>query len=145
MHDWLIWIIATAALAGAESLSLDLVLIMFAGGTAAAAVTASFTDYLPGEVGVAAAVSLLLLLFLRPVAKRHLTQGPEHRSGAAKLVGMDAIVLRRVDDKDGLVRLNGGEWTARSFDVTQVMTPGTTVRVYEIDGAVAVVWDPALP
>jgi hypothetical protein len=41
MPAWLIWVIAAGVLAGAETLSMDFVLVMCAGGAAAGAVTAA--------------------------------------------------------------------------------------------------------
>jgi len=140
MHAWLIWLIATGALAAAESLSLDFVLIMCAGGTAAGAIAAGAGAPRPIQVVVAVVVAVALLAFLRPVAQRHLLGVGGHVSGAAALVGKEALVLSTVDANHGLVRLNGAEWTARSFDKTQVLEPGDTVKVIEIAGATAVVW-----
>jgi membrane protein implicated in regulation of membrane protease activity len=138
--DWLIWIIVAAVLAGAEMASLDLVLIMLAGGAAAAAVVAPFGS--PAvQVAVAVAASAALLVTVRPVAKRHLTAGPEHVTGSAALVGREAVVLERVDAHGGYVRLNGGRWSARAFDRRQVIEAGETVSVMEIDGATAVVYE----
>lgn len=140
MPAWLIWIIIAAALAGAEVVSLDLVLIMFAGGAAAAAISAPFAP--PAvQVAVALVASAALLGTVRPVAKRHLTSGPDHATGSAALVGKNAVVLEQVDQHGGYVRLNGGRWSARSFDRHQVIEVGQTVAVIEIDGATAVVWD----
>jgi membrane protein implicated in regulation of membrane protease activity len=136
----LIWVIAAAAFAAAETLSLDLVLIMCAGGAAAGAVTAAVGA--PGaiQVVVGIVVSVLLLAFVRPVARRHLVGIGTHQTGTAALVGKQAVVLSAVDQHDGRIRLNGAEWSARSYDHTQTLPTGTTVRVMEIDGATAVVW-----
>ncbi|MDQ2959410.1 MAG: NfeD family protein, partial [Actinomycetota bacterium] len=81
------------------------------------------------------------LLAVRPVARRHLTGHGTMLSGTEALVGTHAVVLSRVDSADGRIRLNGGEWSARSFDHTQVIEAGTTVQVMQISGATAVVWD----
>jgi membrane protein implicated in regulation of membrane protease activity len=140
MHAWLIWLIVAAVLAGAEAMSLDLVLIMLAGGAAGGAVAAGIGVPPAVQVVVALVVGLGLLLGVRPVAKRHLT-AREHLSGTAALVGHDAIVLSRVDAHVGRVRLNGGEWSARAFDGSQVIEAGTTVQVMQISGATAVVWN----
>lgn len=140
MHAWLIWLIIAAVLAGAEAMSLDLVLIMIAGGAAGGAITAGIGGPPVVQVIVAIGVSLGLLLGVRPVAKRHLV-GREHLTGTAALVGHSAIVLSRVDGQSGRVRLNGGEWSARAFDEAQVIEAGTTVQVMQISGATAVVWD----
>ena len=140
MPVWLIWVIAAAGLAAAETLSLDLVLIMCSGGAAAGAVTAAAGGPAALQVIVALVVSLLLLGFVRPVARRHLVGIGTHPTGAAALVGKEAIALTQVDAHAGRVRLNGAEWSARSYDTTQKLPAGTTVRVMEIDGATAVVW-----
>jgi membrane protein implicated in regulation of membrane protease activity len=136
----LIWVIAAAVLAGAETLSLDLVLIMCAGGAAGGAVTAALGGGAILQIVVAIVVSALLLGFVRPIAKRHLVGIGTHQTGSAALVGKQAVVLRAVDAHDGRVRLNGAEWSARSYDQTQTLPVGETVRVMEIDGATAVVW-----
>jgi membrane protein implicated in regulation of membrane protease activity len=136
----LIWVIAAAVLAGAETLSLDLVLIMCAGGAAGGAVTAALGGGAVLQVVVAIVVSAVLLGFVRPIAKRHLVGIGTHQTGSAALVGKQAVVLRAVDAHDGRVRLNGAEWSARSYDQTQTLPVGATVRVMEIDGATAVVW-----
>ncbi|MFL6162972.1 MAG: NfeD family protein [Jatrophihabitantaceae bacterium] len=140
MHAWLIWLIIAAVLAGAEAMSLDLVLIMLAGGAVAGSVTAAAGLPPVLQIAVAIAGSLGLLLVVRPVAKRHLTVR-SHVTGTDALVGKDAIVLSRVDAAGGRVRLNGSEWSARASDHRQVIEAGTTVQVIEIAGATAVVWD----
>jgi membrane protein implicated in regulation of membrane protease activity len=137
---WLIWVIAAAVLAGAETLSGDFVLIMCAGGAAAGGVTAALGGGAALQVVVAIVATALLLGFVRPVARRHLVGIDTHPTGAAALVGKQAIVLSAVDAHNGRVRLQGAEWSARSYDQTQTLAVGTAVRVMEIDGATAVVW-----
>ena len=140
MQAWVVWLILAAVLAGAEAFSLDLVLIMLAGGALAGSITA--VAGLPPAVQIAVAVagSAALLGAVRPVARRHLTVRG-HLTGSDALVGRDAIVLSRVDATDGRVRLNGSEWSARASDPRQVIEAGATVQVIEIAGATAVVWD----
>ena len=140
MPPWLIWVIAAAVLAGAETLSGDFVLIMCAGGAAAGGLTAALGGGAALQVVVAIVVAAVLLGFVRPVARRHLVGIGTHATGAAALVGKQAIVLSAVDAHDGRVRLQGAEWSARSYDQTQTLAVGTTVRVMEIAGATAEGW-----
>lgn len=140
MPPWLIWLIVAAVFASAETVSLSLVLVMFAGGAAAAAVTAALGGPALLQFIVAIVATAALLGVVRPVARRHLGIGSGTRTGSDALVGKQAIVLSEVDEHDGRVRLNGGEWSARTFDGTQVLAAGTVVRVMEIAGATAVVW-----
>jgi membrane protein implicated in regulation of membrane protease activity len=140
VQDWLIWIIIAAGLAAAEMLSLDFVLIMLAGGAAAGGLSAAVGLPPAAQVAVAIAASLALLAFVRPVAKRHLSSGSGTPMHTEALVGKDAIVTSTVDAHDGRVRLNGADWSARSYDETQIIPVGTAVRVMQISGATAVVW-----
>jgi membrane protein implicated in regulation of membrane protease activity len=141
MHDWLIWLILAAALAGAETLSLDLVLIMCAGGAGAGSIAAAAGLPPAVQVLVAVAGALALLLFVRPVAKRHLTGSGTARMGIEALIGTQAIVTSKVDATDGRIRLSGSEWSARAYDHSQVIPVGSSVQVIEISGATALVWD----
>jgi membrane protein implicated in regulation of membrane protease activity len=137
---WLIWLIAAGVLAGAETLSMDFVLVMCAGGAAAGSLAAAVGAPPAIQVLVAALVALGLLSFVRPVARRHLAGEGAQLMGTEALIGKQAIVLSEVDAHNGLVRLNGQPWTARAYDTTQTMAAGSTVRVMEISGATAVVW-----
>ncbi|HEY9475737.1 MAG TPA: NfeD family protein [Mycobacteriales bacterium] len=138
---WLLWLVAAGVLAVAEVLSLDLVLIMCAGGAAVAAGVAGIGAP-PAVQMVAFAVSAVGLLgMVRPAARRRLELSvPDHRTGIGALVGQQAVVVRTVDARGGRVRLAGEEWSARAYDSTQVLVEGTTVSVMEIRGAEAVVW-----
>ena len=140
MPAWLIWLIAAGVLAGAETLSMDFVLVMCAGGATAGALTAAAGAPPAIQVLVAAFVAIGLLAFVRPVARRHLAGEGAQLMGTEALIGKQAIVLSEVDAHNGLVRLNGQPWTARAYDTTQTMAAGSTVRVMEISGATAVVW-----
>src|SRR3954471_9986315 len=137
MPDWLIWLIVAGVLAAAEAASLTFVLIMFAGGALVAALTAALGGGVLLQCIVATVATLGLLGGVRPVARRHLLPGPGAITGSDALVGQEAIVLSEVTAHDGRVRLNGGEWSARSYDDAQVLPAGTVVRVMRIRGATA--------
>lgn len=139
MPTWLIWLSAAAVLAAAELLSLDLVLIMLAGGAAAAGVAAAFHTPLIVEALVFAVVSAILLFLVRPIARRHLKVG-HTRTGVEALTGAPAIVVEAVDAHSGQVKIGGEIWSARAFDETQTIEPGEHVNVMEISGATALVW-----
>ena len=136
----MIWLIVAGVLAAVEAVSLDLVLIMVAGGAAGASVAAGLGAPVSVQALVLAVVSVLLLVGVRPTAKRHLTRQGEHVTGTEALVGRQAVVLAPVDRDGGRVRLGGQEWSARTYIDGEVLPPGTTVRVMQISGATAVVW-----
>jgi len=137
---WAIWLIGAAILAGAELLSLDLVLIMVAAAAALAAGSAALGLPVAGQIAVFGVSALALLLVVRPIARRHLDSPHEITTGTAALVGRKAVVVAPVDAHAGQVRLAGEVWSARSYDETQVLEVGRTVDVMSISGATAVVW-----
>ncbi len=138
-NAWAGWAAAAVLLAVAELLSLDLTLLMLAGGALAGAVTAALTASLALSVAVAAVVSLALLSLVRPGVVGRLHSGPELTTGHAALVGKTGVVVAPVSDLEGRVQLQGELWTARSYDPDATIPTGTKVRVFEIDGATAVV------
>jgi membrane protein implicated in regulation of membrane protease activity len=140
MPAWLVWLILAGVFAGGEAVTGTFVLLMFAGGALAGAITAALGGVFLGEVVVAIIGTFGLLWLVRPVAIRHLNPGPAAITGSDALVGREAIVLSIVTQDGGRVRLNGAEWSARSKDPKQELPVGTRVEVLAIDGATAVVW-----
>ena len=139
MDSWLWWLIA------AVGLGIPLVVTampefgMFAVGAVAAAVVAGVGGGITAQVLVFVVVSVALIAVVRPIANRNAKQRPELRSGVDALKGRQAVVLERVDENGGRIKLNGEIWSARSLDTGQVFEPGQKVDVAEIQGATAVV------
>jgi len=131
--------IAALALAIVETQTTVLVAAMLAGGAVAGAATASLGGNGVLQVGAFALVSALLLLVVRPVARRHLRTPSALRTGIDALIGRDAEVLDRVDQHDGRVKIGGEVWSARSLDPDAVHEVGQTVQVLVIEGATALV------
>ena len=139
MSAWLIWLLAAVVLAGAEALSGDLILVMLAGGAAAGGITQGATDSFVAAVVVAAVVATLLMLGVRPYARRRLLAGDGGRFGVDRIVGSEALVLEPVDQYGGRVRVQGAEWSARAATPGDWYAAGTPLHVVDVDGATAVV------
>ncbi|MBT2530395.1 NfeD family protein [Streptomyces sp. ISL-99] len=140
MDLWLIWLIAAGVLAVAEIFTLTVALGMLG---AAALVTAGFAAVglpLPLQLLVFTVLAAVSLFFVRPIAVRHLLKPEAERFGVDALVGRAAYVVSEVTGLGGRVRIGGEEWTARAYDETLVIPPGTTVDVIEISGATALVY-----
>jgi membrane protein implicated in regulation of membrane protease activity len=112
---------------------------MFAVGAVAAAVVNGLGGGLTAQVLVFAVVSVALIAVVRPIVNRNAKQRPELRSGIDALKGRQAVVLERVDESGGRIKLNGETWSARTLDSGRVFEPGEKVDVAEIEGATAVV------
>ena len=124
----------------AEMFSLDLVLLMLALGALVGMVAALLGA--PGAVAAiaAAAASVACLALVRPPLVKRLHTGPELSLGHGKLVGRQGIVTERITGlESGQIKLAGEIWTARPYDDTLTIEPGSTVEVLEIRGATAYV------
>lgn len=139
MPDWAVWVLIAAALAVGEVFTLAFLLGLVAVAALAAGVVAALGASVLVQLLVFIAVSIASLALIRPVAKAHLRTPARLRTGTAALVGAKAIVLQRVDDTGGLVRIGGEEWTARAYLEGQVIEPGARVEVAQIQGATALV------
>ena len=141
MDAWVLWLVAAVVLAVAEVANTSFYLFPFSIGAGGAALVALAGAGTPIAIVVFAVLTAVSFGVVRPIARRHLSQPPELRTGTAALVGKRAIVLERIanDEGVGCVRLDGEVWTARSYDEDAVFEPGTRVHVMEIRGATALV------
>jgi len=139
---WILWLVAACLLGVGEMHQGGFYLLPFALGAALAAVVSLLGVGALLSVIVFLAASAIIVLTLRPVARRHRRLPPAIRTGAAALVGRPAMVLERIanDEGVGCVRIDGGEvWTARSLDDDEVIEAGERVEVVDIKGATALV------
>jgi membrane protein implicated in regulation of membrane protease activity len=143
MEDWLLWLILAVIFGVGEIATLGFFLGPFAGGAAVAAVVSAAGVPFVGSLAVFLVISVLLLLTLRPIARRQRRMPPQLRTGTAALVGKPATVLERIANDEGLgcVRIDGEVWTARSYMDDETYEPGARVQVVEIRGATALVTD----
>ncbi|UVO11048.1 NfeD family protein [Mycobacterium sp. SVM_VP21] len=140
MPTALIWLVFALGLAGAEALTGDMFLLMLSGGALSAAAASALTDWpLWTDGAVFLVVSVLLLVLVRPALRRRLWSGVGTETGVAALAGKTALVLDRVEQHGGRVKLGGEVWTARALAEGDVFEPGEQVTVMHIDGATAVV------
>lgn len=137
MQIWM-WLAASGALLVIEILTVDLLFasLAFSALLAAGANALGFGVVVQGVVfGVGAIGSLM---FLRPIALRHLKKKPaDHATNIEALIGAPAMTLSAITEHDGLVKLSGETWSARSN--TGEIEVGSQVEVVAIEGATAVV------
>ncbi|KWX25079.1 NfeD family protein [Mycolicibacterium wolinskyi] len=137
----LIWLILALVLAGAEALTGDMFLLMLAGGALAATGSSWLLDWPIWADGlVFLVVSVLLLVLVRPALRRRFEAGKGLPEPVKALEGKSALVLDRVAQHEGQVKLDGEIWTARPLNDHDVYEPGDQVTVVRIDGATAVVF-----
>jgi membrane protein implicated in regulation of membrane protease activity len=140
VQTWIIWVIIAAVLGTVEIVTTTLAF----GLVALAAIVAAGAGAAGGgaaiQFGAFVLASALGLGVARPFALRHVRHPPLLRTGTAALVGRPAYVLEEVTGRSGRVRIGGEEWSARSYDDTQVIPVGKTVDVMHIEGVTALVY-----
>ena len=130
----IIWLALLIVFAITEGVTVALVSIWFMGGALAALIAALCRAELWVQVVLFFAVSILLLLCLRPLSKRLIKQ-KKVATNADSNIGKEAVVTEHIDNLQGsgAVRISGVEWSARSADGSEI-EKGAVVRVLRIEG-----------
>ncbi|MGO9220982.1 MAG: NfeD family protein [Streptosporangiaceae bacterium] len=139
MGSWIVWLVLAAVLGVAEVMTTTLAFGLIAAGAVVAAVVGAAGLGLPVQLGSFAVAAAAGLVVVRPIAMRHIKQPPLLRTGTSALVGRSAKVVEEITDDGGRVRIGGELWSARPYDESQVIPVGSTVDVFAIEGATALV------
>lgn len=131
----LYWLIGLAVLLVIEIITLGLTTIWFAGGALVAFLAALFGAELWVQFLLFAIVSIVLLLFTRPVAMKHLNKN-RVKTNYEGLIGKVVKVTKTVDNLNqcGEAVVNGQEWSVRTLKEGITIEPGTKVRIVNIEG-----------
>ncbi len=134
-----LWIILAAAFLIVEFGTVTLVSIWFVIGALAALGVWALGAPLWAQVLTFAAVSLLMLLLLRPFLRKFVDP---HKvpTNVDALIGKEAIVTDAIDNLAamGTIKVGGVTWTARSASGAHIPV-GTVVTVQAVEGVKAIV------
>ena len=122
-----------------EICTLGLTTIWFAGGALLAFFAALLELDLLIQIIVFLIISLVLLIFTRPVALRYFNT-KRVKTNSESFIGKNGIVKQTINNdlSEGQVMFNGIEWTARSANDRQI-EEGKTVVITSIDGVKLIV------
>lgn len=136
----MIWLGILAVLLIIEAITAGLTTIWFAGGALAAAVAALLGGNLVTQVILFLVVSLLLLVFTRPLAVKYMNRGLE-KTNVNDLPGRTAVVTEEIDNlaQTGRLRINDIEWTARAEKDNILIPAGAIVEITEVRGVKVIV------
>ncbi len=136
----MIWLGILAVLLLIEAITAGLTTIWFAGGALVAAVAAYCGAGVFLQFVLFFAVSLVLLVFTRPVAVRYMNRNVE-KTNAESLLGKKAVVIEKIDNlaQTGHVRIRDIEWTARTSDDSVKIPENAVVEIEEIQGVKLIV------
>lgn len=134
------WLILLVLLVVIEIATLGLTTIWFAAGALVATIAAACGAPLFLQIALFLIVSVLMLLFTRPVAMRYFNRD-RVRTNVESMIGRKGIVTGEIDNLKacGQVTLNGMEWSARSYVEGRILPEGSVVIVKAIDGVKLIV------
>ena len=137
----LLWLIAGAVLILVELFTLSLVLAMLGVGALAASAVA-FAGLGPvAQLLAFSGTSTALLVFVRPPVKKALDRGGStERTDPRMLTGAAAVVVERVSEEGGQVRIHGELWRARPYAGGGPIDPGRSVSIAAVEGATLLVY-----
>lgn len=136
----IVWLIVLVLSIGIEVATLGLASIWFAGGALVALIASAFHAPIAVQILLFFAVSIVLLIFTRPIAVKYFNKDRE-KTNAEGLVGKQAIVTGDIDNIQGTgkVVVAGQEWTARCEDKNGKLPEGTVVSIVAISGVKLIV------
>lgn len=136
----LIWLALLAVLLIIEAITAGLTTIWFAGGALVSAVASYFGAGMITQWLLFLVVSLLLLIFTRPLAVKYMNKGVE-KTNVNSLIGQKAVVIQEIDNlaQTGQVRLNDIEWMARTETDGEKIPENAVVIIKEIQGVKLIV------
>lgn len=128
----IVWLILCILFVVVEVATVGLVSIWFAAGALVALLVSSVVDSVLVQLVVFVAVSLLTLVFTRPLVSKYVT--PRQQPTNSELnVGKKARVIRTITpNSPGRVRLEGVDWAARS---AETIAEGSWCIVTAVDSA----------
>ncbi len=134
MSYGMFWVIVAAVALVVEIISLGLSSIWFTGGAIVAAIIGYMNGPIWLQIVAFIVVSTVLLLVMRPLAKKHLAIGQE-KTNTDSLIGRTEKVLVTVDNNagTGMIKLGDVEWRAVSDDGS-VIPEGTLVVIQRLEG-----------
>lgn len=134
-----IWLIIAAVCGLIEAITMGLTTIWFTGGAIIASIVAMAGFSIVVQVIVFLLVSMLLIYFTRPLAKRKLNVGNE-KTNVEALVGREAIVTETIEPfSSGQAKVDGLVWSAIATDSHSTIKSGATVKIDSIEGVKLVV------
>lgn len=143
-NSWAFWLIVLLVFIGIEMLSLDLWFATLGLGAAGGVVTALVGGDFWLQLLVFGVLTLILMIFLRPVALKHLHKPSATRTNVDALMGVQATVVETVTAQSGTAKIGGEIWTARTPEGITIPS-GSHAWVTGISGATAILSPSPIP
>lgn len=130
----IVWFVLLILFVIVEANSITLMSVWFAAGSLVAMIASLLGGPIWLQVVLFFAISVLLLLALRPMLRKHLTPKLE-KTNVDSVIGSTGVVTTTIDNvmAVGQVKLGAMEWTARSTS-GMVIEAGSLVKVDRVEG-----------
>ena len=134
---WLAVFVVTVVI---EIATLGLTTIWFAGGALVALIISLFNPPVAVQIAVFIVVSVVLLIFTRPIATKHFNKKMV-ATNVDSVPGEIGIVSVNIDNiaATGTVMIKGMEWTARTESDDVKIEKGAKVKVLRVEGVKVIV------
>ncbi len=123
-----------------ELMTINLVTIWFAAGALIASFVAYYGQPYYIQMMVFLAVSVALLIPLKPWAQKTFNAS-RAKTNLDALVGKTAVVEQMIDTANelGKVKLDGMEWSAKTDNLEEIIPAGELVKVVKVEGVKLIV------
>lgn len=134
------WLVLLIVLLGIEIVTVGLTTIWFAGGCLFALGTYALGLDLVWQIIVFLIVSLILLIFTRPLAVKYINTN-KLKTNYEGIIGKVVRLNEDVDNISGTgsATVNGVEWTVRTQNDKDIIKKGTIVKITDINGVKLIV------
>ena len=135
-----IWLAVFVVMVVIEIATLGLTTIWFAGGALVALIISLFNPPVAVQIAVFIVVSVVLLIFTRPIAAKHFNKKMV-ATNVDSVPGEIGIVSVNIDNiaATGTVMIKGMEWTARTESDDVKIEKGAKVKVLRVEGVKVIV------
>ena len=134
---WLVWLVIAGVLFVGEILTAGFLLLWFA---IAAIVVSFLTTNLFIQILVFVIVSVLLLIFTRPLLSKY-AKSDNTVTNSSAIIGKTALVTEEISllNSTGQINVDGEIWSAKTMDPNLTIPKGSKVEIIGIDGVKACV------
>ena len=137
-YMWGIWLGLSIFFLIVEWMTIEIISIWFTGASLVAMILALLNVPLEWQIATFCVVSVLLIVFTRPIVARYLKRN-ESRTNVDTLIGEVATVTKAIlPDERGEVKVKGQYWLAVATD-NNLIESGKKVSILAIEGAKLIV------
>lgn len=141
MNYLLVWLIGVVVFAIIEAVTYQMVSVWFSIGSIGAFLIAYAGLGLNVQLIVFTAISIVMLLLLRPISMKLFKRHGTTKTNVNALIGEEVLITKHVDNinSEGEGRVKGLFWSVRSIDDNVYFEKGETAIIERVEGVKLIV------